>query len=378
MKLVADRDVLHKALGTVAGVVPQRSTKPILQNVLIDARGDGKVELLATDLEVGIRATFEATDTKAGKAVLSAARLVGLLRDAPSGEVVLETKDDRAKLTAGGEFTLVGSPPDEFPEVPAFDEVTVTVDAAEFAKVLSRVQFAASKEQTRYAINGVSMQCKGKEMEFAATDGRRLAVARAKIGGKKKAPSSSAILPIKMVSELIKLSGGRESRTGEEEEEKKSAKPAVVELQLAGNELLARTAEVTLAGRLVEGSFPRYEEVVPTASDKKLTISAAKLTRALRQAIVMTTDESRSVKFSLGPGKQTLEAKTPEIGTASIALDGTYEGDELAVAFNPAFVAEGLRVLDADEVAIEFEAADRPLLVREGKEYTYVVMPVKL
>ena len=368
MKLVVERDVLYGALGTISGVVLQRSSKPILQNVLIDAKGDKRVELLATDLEVGIRATFTGKKVKA-------ARLVGLLREAPKGEVTLECEGERAKLVAGGEFTLLGQQPDEFPEVPDFDEAAVSVPAAELSKVLSRTRFAASKEQTRYAINGISMRWSGKEMEFAATDGRRLAVSRLKVGGRKNIPEATAIIPVKMVSELIKLCGGRDAAGSDEEQEPAGAD---VGLQLAGNELLARSGSVALAGRLVEGSFPRYAEVVPAGGNKTLTIAVDALVRALSQAIVMTTEEARSVRFVLGAGKQSLEVQTPEVGDAQIPLDGAYKGADIEIAFNPAFVTEGLKALDSDEAELVLEAPDKAVLIEEGKDFTYVVMPVKV
>ncbi len=371
MRVVADRDVIFKALSTAAGVVPQRSAKPILQNILFDARADDKVELLATDLEVGVRVIFSASKTKAGKAVLNSARLLGILREAPSGDVELDCTGDRATLKAGGKFELLGSPAEEFPAVPSFDDATISLPGGDLASALSRVSFAVSREQTRYAINGVSMRVKGKEIEFAATDGRRLAVSTVKLGGKKKAKDASVIVPSKLVGELLKLAARKD---GDEEDGGGSE----IDLALESNEILARCGDVTLAGRLVEGSFPRYKEVVPQGGDKKVEVEVPGLLRALRQATVMTTDDSRSVRFILQGGDVSIASKTPEVGSAEIPLDAKYKGDDLEVAFNPGFIADGLKAMGQPAVILELDAPDKPLLMREGKEFTYVVMPVKV
>jgi DNA polymerase-3 subunit beta len=381
MKLVAQRNVLYEALGMVAGVVPQKSPKPILQNVLIDVKAGGKGMLLATDLEVGMRVAFTAKGSEAGKAVLSASRILGILRETPEdAEVTLKVEGERAELRAVGEFTLVGAPVDEFPDVPEFGEAAMSVPAEELARALGRVLFAVSREQTRYAINGVSMKVSGKELEFAATDGKRLSVATVKVPGKKKPPQASVILPSKMVGELVKLASGRgeDAKAEEEGEGRQEAQPSEVELAIDGSEIFARAGACTVVGRLVEGSFPRYEEVVPPAGPNRLKVSVEEFARAIRQASVVTTEDSRGLRFKLTSRGVTIEARSAEVGTAAIPVPGDYQGSDLEIAFDGRYVADGLKVLSAAETVLEFDTAERPLVVREGREFTYVVMPMKV
>ena len=368
MKVKFERARLLDAVQILGGVVPQHSPRPILQGIKFTAeegkRDGGVVELSATDLDVGMRCTVEAVEVgEGGEAVLSARTLEGILRESAEEDISVESREDRAVVTGGKTvFRLQCGPAGEFPAIPEFRKNgAFAVAAADFRRLAERTAFAAATEETRYALNGVLVAADKKKVEMVATDGRRMAYASAE--AKSGAASKSGIVPTKAMLQAARLVGP--SFDGD------------VEVSIGEKDFMLAVPGAAIVSRLIEGNFPNYKEVIPKGHSKKVTVDRAALTSALRQASVLTTEETRSVKLSFKKGSVTIESSSPEAGEAKIEADARYNGAAFSVSFNPRFLLDALKVLRSDEVQMRLEDADSPGVIAEGEDFVYVLMPVK-
>ncbi|HEY3322890.1 MAG TPA: DNA polymerase III subunit beta [Planctomycetota bacterium] len=365
MKLVVKREPFTMALSAAAAVVPLRGARPALRNALLIGDAEGNLEVQATDLEVGLRYKLKAESIQSPVSLcMPCVTLAGLLKECSEEVVTLETTGAKGVLTVGRDrFEVMGQEASDFPEVPAMGEgATLSVPAGEMAKMIDRTVFAAAREQGRYAINGVYLQCKDKILEMVATDGRRLAFCKKKI----KAAAGleeGVIVPIKMMLEIRKLCDNVPS--GEE-----------LQLAVRGRAVLVSGGPVTLSSLVVEGIFPKYQQVIPKDADKEIVFKREALAQALRKAIFLTSDETRTVQLSFTPGTCLIEARSPEKGQASVTLECEYTGEKVNIGFNPNYLQDLLKVLTTDTVRLEMKDPARPGVLREGADYLYVLMPV--
>ncbi|MHC4914713.1 MAG: DNA polymerase III subunit beta [Planctomycetota bacterium] len=363
MKLVCERSKLLAAAQAAAEVAPTRPTRPIAQGVLFDVGKDGVV-LAATDYDVGIRYTLETKKTSGqGRAVVNAGQLLAVVRDLSDEEIQLEMDADRTVITCGGSrMNLPGMDEGDFPEVSGVgSDRTVKLPVGEVVGMLDRVAFAAGQEESRYAINGVFVKVNKRDLEVVATDARRLAMMKRKLPKDTKL-QRSAILPLKLVGMLKKLSAGQEE----------------LRMVLRESEAVFACGPAVLVGRLVEGTYPKYEEAIPKDCDKTVSIDREKFRSALKQAMNFTTEDTRSVTLLPKKGKMVVEARVAERGEASIVVEADYKGPDLEVAFNPQYLLDAAGRLEKDVVELQLKDSSRPGLITEGKDYLSVVMPVRL
>lgn len=365
MKVRCETKVLADSLALVGSVVPARSPKPVLANVRLVA-ADGKLELHATDLEVGIRREVPVIEIEEpGEVLLPAAQANNIVREATAKEITLNAQDKTCTITyTGANYTIPCEAPEDFPEIPAFEEAgSITIEAKDLRQMIERTKFAAAREQARYALNGILFALKGETLRLVATDGRRLALVKGK--AKNKATKEiQPIIPIKAMDLLDKLMTDPEEK---------------VKVSIDENRVVALTKAGTLYSRLVEGHFPNYEEVIPKDCDRTLTIPATKLLSAIRRAALITSEESRSVKFSIKKDMLVLSTQTLEGRRATVEADGAkFDGAPIDIAFNPDFFVDMLKVVGDEEVAISFKDSASASLAKVGKDYSYIVMPVQL
>jgi len=362
MKLQLDTKKFCDAVQMVSAVVPARSTKPILSNLRINASKDD-VELLATDLEVGIRCSVAGvTVRESGSAVVPAAELLSILRETPDDAIEMHMEDTRCEISgADSNYSLPGADPAEFPEVPEFkDGSFIELKVPLLSEMIRKTAFATAKEKTRYALNGVLLVLREDSVEMVATDARRLAHIK-KRSKSAKGTEHEIIVPRKAVDELERIISGGDK---------------TVRLSVLENQVIFNTGGVTLCSRLVDGHFPDYQSVLPTGNDKKLDLAVAPLLSAVRRAALVTSDDSQSIRLQLEKGKLTVVARSVERGEARIQLKTDYDGNKMEISFNPDFFVDVLRVLTEEKISLELKDGDRPGLLRAGKDYQYVLMPV--
>jgi DNA polymerase-3 subunit beta len=230
---------------------------------------------------------------------------------------------------------------------------------------VNQTLFAAARESTRYAFNGVLVTAKGKKITFVATDGRRLAMASGDIptAGKMSKEGLKAIVPAKALQLVDKVVDDPEDSVG---------------FQLRDNQVIFHTPDCTLTSNLVEGQFPPYEDVIPKDTDKKMTAATADFMSAIKRASLLTTEESKGVRMHFSKKGLVLTSRSPEAGEATVNFPCKFEGPEIEIGFNPQFLVDALRVVDADEITMEMSAPNRPGLVKAGANFLYVIMPVNL
>lgn len=367
MKLAITKDQFANGLQAVQNVVGSRTTLPILSNVLLQAE-DNRLRLTATDLDVTIASNVEAKVVRKGATTLPARRLVSIVREAAAGEIELEV-DDRQVCTlhcGPSVFKIRGLSADDFPPAPNFEErAAITLPQDRLRGMLRRASFAASTDETRYVLNGIFFSLKDHKVTAVATDGRRLALTdeEADIG---EAVNVEFIVPTKAVTELTRLL-----------QEKGTVELRHTENQAAFKLLDEAGGAVVVTTKLVEGTYPNYQQVIPRECKERVTLVREEFMHALRRAEIMTSDKSNSVKLHFQRNTLLIMANTPEVGEAQETVTINYRGADLAVAFNPVFLVEALRALDTEEVFFELTDELSPGVLKINGPFLYVIMPMR-
>lgn len=374
MKFTISRSEFQRGLARIQSIVEKRNTMPILANVLIEASGgakDGKLELAATDLEVGIRGVHGCKVEKKGGVTASAKKLFEIVRELPDEPVHISVSEN-AYLTircARSEFTLAGTTAEEYPTLPAFSpEQTVTVQAAVLGEMIERTMYAASSDETRYNLNGVYLEKLEEvgKLRMVATDGHRLAYVDRSFGSELEGLGGGVIIPRKGLAELKRL-------VDEDDADE-------IELGFSGNNGLVRKGGVTLVMRLIEGEFPNYRQVVPADAQVTLALPTDGLMHALRRVALLSAERSRAVKLELTNGQLSLSSNNPDLGDAKEDLDVDFDGEPLSIAFNARYLMDALGVCGCKEVRLVFRDPLSPaqLLPADDPDSLAVVMPMRI
>ena len=366
MKLKCHRPSLATAFQVSSGVVPTRTPKEILKNLKLEV-AEGKATLVGTDQEVGIRYEIPGVETESvGEILLPTNRVIAILRELQEESVDLEVTDENVWIRAGhSEFRLAAIDPAEFPPVVGFDEGKyVTVPAQAFRRCIQRTLFATDAESTRYALGGVLLELAGETITLAATDSRRLAVVKTscKYEGVEELENSKPVIPSKAMS-LIERS------VSDEDEE--------IHLAIHANDVLVRTKRATIYSRLVEGRFPRYSDVIPAKSRFSFDLLVEPFLLAVRQAQIVTNEESRGVDFQFADGMMTLSSTAADVGQSTIEMPISHMEEPLTITFDPRYVADFLRILEpGTTIKLELTDSETAAVLRTEDSYTYVIMPL--
>ncbi len=367
MRVNFNRSALTEALGLLTSVVPARTPKPVLRCVRITA-DEKEVRICATDLEVGINCLVsEVQVEQPGEVVIQADKLAAIVRESGDEVLVLEVFENTCVITgADSHFTIYTQEPKQYPAVPGFEgkaDIEIALDNLQAG--IEQCLFATAKETSRYAINGVLWEIKGKKLSLIATDGRRLARCRVNLASvpNERIAEQKIIMPTKTMTLLDKVGSNNKD---------------VVAVKFVGNQVLISCANIVISSNLVEGNFPKYEDIIPSDYDKKLTLSTEAVLSAVRRAALLTSEESRGIKLSISKDALLFSGRAPETGDAQVRMPINYKGKPIDVGFNPQFLIEALRVIRAPEFEMELGQSDRPGLIKSGADFLYVLMPISL
>lgn len=372
MKLTIERTALLRSLGHVQSVVEKRNTIPILSNVLVEAKG-GSLALTATDMDLAIVEAVAAEVAQPGAATVPAHTLYDIVRKLPEGaqvQIELAADGQQVSIRAGrSRFSLSTLPKEDFPATAAGDLAhKFPLSAADLRGLIDRTKFAISTEETRYYLNGIYLHAftagKQKTLRAVATDGHRLARVEMPLPeGAENIPG--VIVPRKMVNEVRKLI---EEVDG------------TVAVSLSDTRIRFAFDDVVLTSKLIDGSFPDYQRVIPTGNDKILEVDRKEFHDAVDRVSTISSEKSRAVKLSLKPGSLTLSATSAENGSATEEIEVKYEGAPVDIGFNSKYLldvaqqieGEGLQMVLADSVA--------PTLLRDMADAMalYVLMPMRV
>ena len=368
MRALCDREALLTAFGMVSGVVSVRSPKPILQNVQLIVDADDRSVLIGTDLDVGIRYHVRGTKVeKPGAVILPTTQMSSILRTCTDSELTIETDRDRLIIRGlHSEFALPAEDASLFPEVPDFATLSYhVIAAADLKKLIRRTIFATDVESTRYALGGVLVELTVESIAMVGTDGRRLArmSAAAEPENNPSLPGGSPVIPVKALKVI-------ERNLADDD------LPVHLAFQ-NGTAVLIRSERSVIYSQLVEGRFPRYQDVFPANSDIKIPLEVGPLRTAVEQASIVTSEDSRGVDFQFSSGMLRLTSQSAAVGNSLIALPIGYEGKTVAITFDPRYLTDALKTLD-DTTFITAELIDsnNAAVFKTNDCYTYVVMPL--
>jgi DNA polymerase-3 subunit beta len=366
MKINVERGAFLKALGHVQSVVERRNTIPILSNVLIEA-AKGRLKLTATDLDIEIVESLPADVLRNGAATAPAHMLYDIVRKMPEGAQVqaeLIAGDSGRLLVSAGSirFELACLPQEDFPQMSAGAlPHRFRLAASELVGLIEKTRFAISTEETRFYLNGIYVHAakdgKSPCLRAVATDGHRLARYELELPeGAKDIPG--VIVPRKTVAELRRLLEDGEN---------------AVEIGLS-------FGGVELTSKLIDGSFPDYQRVIPTANDKVLTLDAKDFSQAVDRVSTISADKTRAVKLNLDSDRVTLSVVNPESGTATEQLGANYTADAIEIGFNARYLLDITGQIVGKDVRFLLADAGSPTLIEdtEDKRTLYVLMPMRV
>ena len=373
MKLTIERSALLKSLGHVQSVVERRNTIPILSNVRLDAGDDEKLHLTATDMDLAVIEAAPANVAQAGATTTSAHMIYDIVRKLAEGseiEISLIEGGGKLEIRSGrSRFTLACLPVEDFP-VMAEGELQhrFPVSAADLRRLIDKTGFAISTEETRYYLNGIYLHAADNAgtpcLRAVATDGHRLArVDTALPAGAENIPG--VIVPRKTVAEVRKLIDESDGK---------------VMIALSDSKIRFALDGAILTSKLIDGSFPDYERVIPSANDKIMTVDNNAFTQAVDRVSTISTEKSRAIKITLNDSQMTLSATSPDAGAASEELDAQYNLEKIEIGFNSRYVLDMAKQIAGE--TIEFRLADSasPTLVcdSEDENAVYVIMPMRV
>lgn len=363
MKFKCDREALSEALQTVQRGVSSRPGLPALTGVLIDAGEGGTLTLTTTDLEVSAQLTIDVQVQDSGRALAPARLLSDIVKSLGDSPVEVEADERSQAWVRSGAYegNLRLLPVEDFPALQAPSGTSVTVDAARFAESVSQVGRAASKDEARPILTGVLLEISREGITMAATDSYRLAVREltATASGEAK-----AVVPERALGEA-----GRAASSDEKGQ---------VELTVDESQVSFAVGSLRLTSRLIEGEFPNFRQLLPEGYENRLTMPRQQLMDAVKRVGLLARDNS-PVRLEFNQLGVRLASQSPDVGKAVEAVEARYEGEELTVAFNPHYLADGLAAATGENVRLEVRDGLKPGVVRgDNDEYTYLVMPVRI
>ncbi len=363
MKFSVTKEKLLECLQQVQNVVSTRTTLPILSNVLLQTNGS-EVRLTTTDLDVGVRGSFEASIEKEGATTLPARRLFTIIRELPSSEIQFDVDSKNAASIRSGQsfFKILGLPEEEFPPLPKFDDSkVVTIRQKDLRDGLRKTSYAISTDETRYVLNGVLFSFKDNKLMLVATDGRRLAMLDIDLEFP-RSHEADIIVPTKAVTELQRLL----TDDGE------------VRVSVSSGQIAFDLNNTLLVSKLIEGNYPNYRQVIPGEMKERVTLERETFLNSLRRVSLLASDKSNSIKLNFSKNNIEITANTPEVGEAKESLPVAYKGREFSIAFNPEFLMAPLRNLTEDEVFLDLIDEMSPGVIKIQSPFLYVLMPMRI
>ena len=365
MKFSINQSELQNALAVVLKGIATRSTLPILSGIYLDARGDS-MTLQATDLELSIQYTVAALVEDEGKVVVPGKLFSEIVKNLPDAAVHVYVEDESAVITCDtASFSIKTLDAEDFPGFPHVDvQQEVSIPFSQFASMVKRVARVVSRDESRAILTGVLITVEGSLLKMVATDSYRLAITEADLPGA-EADDFQAVISGSFLQEIASL-----PRTDDP-----------VKLALAENQIVVTYHETVFINRRIEGNFPNYRQLLPDSHTTRVSMEVDRLVAGVKRTSLLGQSSS-PVKFDISVASQTvlLSAMTQDVGSAQETLPCTGEGDDVEIAFNYAYVLDGLASVETDRVYLEVQSSLKPGIFRaeEGEDFLYLVMPVRI
>jgi DNA polymerase III subunit beta len=355
MEIRLKRNDFLGELVPMQGIVERKTTIPVLSHILLNARDshdskDGKLHLAATDLDVSLTSRCEADIREGGAIAVQAKKLIEIIRSLSASEVLLVQEEPRVlSIRAGSSrFKIHGLAADDFPTlptVPASAGAKVEIPFADFRRMVAKILFAVSAEESRFQLNGALFKIKDGALEIVATDGHRLALVEKREESLRNVPGSvgedSVLVPRKALQELQRLEG--------------DAAATALEFRRGEHHLSFRLGQRELICRILEGTFPDYERVIAKDNDKRVLFDRKALAEAVQRAALMTSDRARAVRLQFSTHQLVISAVNADLGEAVEEVACDYDGPEFRLGINPDYLSQFLAAVDTDRVRLELK-----------------------
>lgn len=373
MEIRIERNELLAGLTKIQTIVEKKSTMPIISNVLFDA-ADGQLSLIATDLEIILKAEYPAEIIEGGKITVSARKVYEIVREIPSSNITLKQKEGSRLSIMSGKiaYNLVGLPAEQFPTLPAHDDVKVIeVDSKALKELINKTIFCVSIEDTRYNLCGINVEktegpeAEDKRLRMVSSDGHRLCLMETYIEGVDNLDLNfGVILPRKGAREILRMCDSNEK----------------VMLGFKEKTCLVKADSMLLIMRLIDGEFPDYKAIIPAGGSKKVIVARQPLLEVLRRTSILATEKYKAVSFNFSDGKLEIISVNPDIGDAKEELEIDYQGEQFSINFNMHYLIENLEVIKSEELSMEMENESSPCMIKgaEDKGFLGIVMPMKV
>ena len=368
MKLSLSASELLTQLQTVTRVASARSAVQALSGVMVSAPESSTPELLATDMEIGLRVPLHAEVIRPGAAVLPARLLLDVARSLPSEQLTMELRsaEQDVELICGpATFHLRMLRAEDFPTLPApTEETRITLPSEAFVSTISRVQRSASKDETRPVLTGILMSASEQELRMVATDSYRLSVKETAL----EAPLQKGLeanVPARALGELVRIAQGTDVES--------------LAVSVGQNQVVFELGDIVLSSRLIDGQFPNYRQLLPESVDHELRLSTAEVTDVVRR-ISLLAQKNAPLRLSFSEGTLTVSAQTPDVGGASESIPVPFHGEPFEIGFNPEFLRDGLESIESDELVLKLISPLRPGLIEspDTGDFVYLIMPIRL
>ena len=373
MEIVLNKEDFSNGIKIVEKITSQKAIQPILSNILIEAVSNDRVKFCATDLNSLINYKIPAQVDGFGATTISARKISEIVSKCASTEITLKTQEDsdNVKVKSGKtEFDLIGMNPNEFPkmieEVNSLEEKVVTLNKNEFSKAIKQVIFAVSSQETQAVLTGVCFNIENNILELAATDGNRLTRIQKEI----LTPTNELInfiVPARTLAEVQRISSILEDEN--------------ITLKIQNRKVLFEFKDLTFQSRLIEGIYPKYQQLIPNSGERKIIIDRAELINSIERVSIMVNDRTNVMRFNFTQGQLEIMADTPEAGRSKDYIDIEYNFDDMLTAFNYKYVLDGLKNMDSKNVEIEISDVLAASIFKpqdDKNNYICLIMPVKV
>lgn len=367
MKIKVMQKEFYNAIQKVYKAVSNKTSLPILNGILLKTVND-QLRLVGTDLEIGIEAFLDVEVIKEGEVVLPADYLNNILREMTNQKIQLDVDDSYNTVikTDSSKFNIHGSPTEEYPSLPEVkSEEFFTIEQTKLKEMIEQIKFAISKDDNKPFLTGGLMVLENSQIELVATDTYRLAYKKDKVNGQGM-EDIEIIIPNQTLNELNRLMDDKEEE---------------VKMKFTESQILFKFNELSLVSRLIEGQFPKYQQVIPKNNNSKVEVNKQELLRAAKRAALFAKENSNIIKINLTADKLIITSNAPDVGQAYEEISVSLQGKETEIAFNANYLIECLRTLDVEKINLELSDSLSPGLIRidegENVQYIYVIMPVR-
>lgn len=372
MKIIVSKEDLLNGIRIVERATSQKAVQPVLYNILIETLENNQIRLTATDLVLTVITTIDAQVQEQGKITLPAKKLNEIVTKLSNDLVTIETEEDCSNVSITckkSKFDIIGISAGEFPtdvfnyqldESKCFD-----VELNPFLKGIKQAGFAAASYEVSNLLSGIVCEFNNGILEIASTDGNRLARVREKLTSN-LSEQTQLIIPSRTLNEFLKMSPFIDQDS--------------IKICKDKSTIILKSEKIVTISRLLEGQFPRYNQLIPSETPKKAVVNVSQLIAALERVSVMVNDKTSIVKMRFADNELTLSADTPEAGKSEDTIDIEYSAEELLIAFNYRFVLDALRIIESDEVIIGLNAPLSATVLKPNSEDDFIclIMPVQI